>query len=118
MKDKSLDYNLDQGQGDQHYSPLKLSKQDFELFDEDKNIPANIIRVKHSGSVDRNEKWRIFSNEMLIFTIDGKKISKKERKFLRGLDGINYLILEAKQGFKSFHDLRTKLKKHLKSIKP
>lgn len=117
MRNKSADYNTDMSQGEQHYSPLKLSKQDFELFDEEKNVPAGIIRVKYSGSLDKNEKWRIFSNDTLVFTLDGKKISKRERQFLRGLDGINCLIYETKQGFKSFNELRLKIKKHLKTHK-
>ena len=76
MRDKDFETG-----NEQHHAPLKLSRQDFELFDEDKNVPAAIIRVKHSGSIDKNEKWRIFSNELLVFVLDGKKISKKERKF-------------------------------------
>lgn len=90
-----------------------LSKLDFELFDEDKNKPSRTIRVKRLGIIDKTERWKIFQDDILLFTVEGAKLSKKERAFLRGVDGTIYLIQEFKSGIKSLKELKTRLKKHL-----
>lgn len=90
-----------------------LSKFDFELFDEEKAVPALVVRVKRMSSAAKGERWRIFANDELKFVIDGDKLSKKERTFLRTIEGVNFLIAEFKVGFKSLHELRVRLKKKI-----
>lgn len=90
-----------------------LSKLDFELFDDTLAVVHPVVRIKRSNSTTRGEKWRIFLGEELKFLIDGDKLSKKERTFLRTVDGINWLIKEFKVGFKSLNELKIKLKTKL-----
>jgi hypothetical protein len=49
--------------------------------------------------------------------IEGSKFSKKEREFLRSVDGISWLLSQAKAGIKSFNSLKTDLKKRIKLVK-
>ena len=99
FKEQSIKYNL--------------SKFDFELFDEEKNVPGKIIRVSRVGSKD-TEKWKIYDNNKVIFILEAAKISKKEKEYLRSIDGIKFLIDHAKHDIKSLNSLRVELKKVLK----
>lgn len=113
MKDKYSDNNsiIDFGQGEyKEGAKYPLSKYDYDLYDDAKAIPTRVIRIKRMGSIAKNERWRIFENDQLKFVLDGEKLSKKEKAFLRGIEGINWLIGECKVGFKSFNELRGRLK--------
>lgn len=94
-----------------HSFKQNLSKFEYDLYHEEDDIVTQVIRIKRTGSSDRNEKWKIFDNSKVIFTVEGIKISKKEREFLRGIGGINFLIAQAKIGIKSLNKLRVELKK-------
>jgi len=96
-----------------HSFKQNLSKFEYDLYHEEDDIITRIIRVKRTGTFDKNEKWKIFENTKVIFTVEGTKISKKEREFLRSIDGINFLIAQAKIGIKSLNKLRGELKKVL-----
>jgi len=90
-----------------------LSKFEHDLYCEEDNIIEKVIRVKRIGMPNKGEKWRVFENNKAIFTIEGVKISKKEKEFLRTIDGVSFIIAQAKIGIKSFNNLRTELKKIL-----
>lgn len=94
-------------------SKFPLSKADFELYDETKAVPARVMRVKRMSSAAKGERWRFIENEELKFILDGSKLSKKECTFLRTIEGVNFLIAEFKVGFKSFNELRSRLKKKI-----
>lgn len=94
---------------------LLLSKSDFELFDEAKAVPGSVVRVKRMGAKNKNERWRILENDELKFVIEGDKVSKREREFLRSVEGIGWLIGEFKMGFKNLTELRVRLKKKTQS---
>jgi hypothetical protein len=64
-------------------------------------------------TTNKNEKWNIIENKKIIFVVDGAKISKKEREFLRTSDGFNFLIARGKIGIKSLLSLKKELKKIL-----
>ncbi len=115
MKDKYSNSNFDtsalmdaiqHGEG----SKYPLSKADFELYDEAKAIPAPVFRVKRMSSAAKGERWRFIRDEELQFVLEGSKLSKKECIFLRTVDGINFLVAEFKVGFKSFNELKSRLK--------
>jgi hypothetical protein len=92
---------------------LILSKFDYELFDEEKYKPERIIRIKKINSPNKGEKWKIMEDDKVIFVLDGLKLSKKERDFLRTPDGFSFLISQQKTGIKSFNSLRQELKKKI-----
>ena len=115
IKDKDFDTGFDT-QSEQAYSAFKLSKADFELFDDAKAVPQRLVRIKRIGSVNKNEKWKVFEGSELKFTVDGTKLSKKEKLFLRTVEGVNFLIAEYKTGFRSISELRTRLKQKILSV--
>lgn len=89
-----------------------LSKADDELYDESKHTIEPIIRIKRTGKADKNEKWKIFKNDEMVMVIDGTKITNKERKYLRSVDGVKFLLLESKTTT-TFKALRAKLRKNI-----
>lgn len=96
------------GQNSKHI----VNKFDHDLYNEESNIVNTLVRVKRIGS-GATEKWKIMVDNKLAFTLEGSKVSKKEKEFLRTLDGINFLIAQAKQGIKSFNKLRVAIKEKL-----
>jgi len=91
-----------------------LSKFDYDLFDEDKDVVEKVIRVKRVQLPNSGEKWKIFENTKTVFVLDGSKISKKEKEFLRTADGFNFLIAQYREGIKSLNNLRVELKNKIK----
>jgi hypothetical protein len=89
-----------------------LSKFEYDLYHEEDDIQLPIIRVKYFGSPARRaERWKMFADNKLVLTVEGSKLNKRERSFLRGLDGINFLISSYKSGLKSFSAIKKEIKK-------
>lgn len=117
MKNKSYDSSVSSDSFEsKDYQNVKsvLSKFDYDLFDEDKDIVERVVRVKRVQMPNKGEKWRVLEDSKTVFTLDGAKISKKEKEYLRTADGFNFLIKEYKSGIKSLNALRVNLKKLLK----
>lgn len=116
MKNKSFDTLGPDSFDSKDYQNVKnvLSKFDYDLFDEDKHVVEKVVRVKRVQMPNKGEKWRIIENDKIAFTIEGTKISKKEKEYLRTVDGVNFLIAQYKDGIKSLNKLRIELKKKLK----
>jgi hypothetical protein len=97
-------------------SKYSLSKYDFDLYHEEDDIVEVVIRVKRSSMPNNGEKWKITSDNKLLFTIEGTSLSKKERAYLQTVDGFNFILKQAKAGIKSLNSFKIELKKVL-SIK-
>lgn len=91
-----------------------LSKFDYDLFDEEKDVVERVVRVKRVQMPNKGEKWKITEDGKVVFIVEGTKISKKEREYLRTPDGFNFLIAQYKVGIKSVNKLKIELKKKLK----
>ena len=90
-----------------------LSKIELDLYHEELNVAEKIIRVKRFSLPNKGEKWKIFEDTKAMFIIDGAKLSKKEKAFLRTPEGFNFLITQYKSGIKSFNSLKNEIKKTL-----
>lgn len=111
MSDKNVSYEDDNKKVNLHSS----NKFEHELYHVEDNVVEKIFRVKRIAAITSNaEKWKIFEDDKVTWIIDGKKLSKKEKEFIRTIDGVNFLITECKKGIKSFNYLKTELKKKLK----
>lgn len=88
-----------------------FSKFDYDLFDEEKYVVEKVIRVKRIASANKNERWNIFENNKIVFVLEGSKVSKKEKEYLRTPNGFSFLICQGKTGIKSLAGLRKELKK-------
>jgi|ERR1700722_5716614 len=91
-----------------------LSKFDFDLFKEEEDVVEKVVRVKRVSLPNKGERWKILENNKAVFIVEGSKISKKEKEFLRSIDGFNFLIAQAKLGIKSLNKLKVELKKLVK----
>lgn len=96
-------------------SKYSLNKFEFDLFIEENHVPQKVLRIKRVSSPNKGEKWKIFEDTKVVFTLDGSKITIKEKEFLRTVDGINFLLDQYKQGIKSFNALKQEIKKKIKA---
>ena len=90
-----------------------LSKFEYDLYHEEDDVAEKVIRVKRISLPNKGEKWKIIEDSKIIFTIEGNKLTNKEKDFLHTVDGVNFLLTQAKSGIKSFNSLRTEIKKKL-----
>ena len=94
-----------------------LSNKDFELFDENRNKPSDVVRVKRTSTNLKGERWRIFLNDKVAFTIEGSKITKKDCAFLRTVEGTTWIMREFKASpFKNVSEFKTRLKNNIENI--
>lgn len=100
FKDPNLKYNL--------------SKFDYDLYHEEDDVAEKVIRVKRVSLPNKGEKWKIFEDNKVTFILEGSKLSNKEKAFLRTVEGVNFLIAQAKYGIKSFNSIKNEIKKKLK----
>lgn len=114
MTNKNLEINSQISTEDFKEQNFKhLSKIDHDLFKDEDDILEKVIRVKRVAMPNKGEKWKITSDNKLIFTIESTKISKKEKEYLRTVEGFNFILSQAKVGIKSLNSFRKELKKIL-----
>jgi hypothetical protein len=92
------------------------SKFDQDLYDEEKDITLPIIRVKRTDLPNKCERWRIFEDNKIVWTLESNKVSKKERKFLQSVDGFNFILRQAKIGIKSLNAFKKTLREVLNPV--
>ena len=92
---------------------FSLNKFEVNLFHDEENIPQKVLRIKRVPLPNKGENWKIFEDNKVVFTIEGIKLSHKERQFLRTVDGINFLLSQYKNGIKSFSSLKQEIKKKI-----
>ena len=93
------------------------SKYEYDLYKDEDNIVQPIYRVKRISLPNKGERWKVFQDTDILFVIDGIKISKKEKAFLRTLDGVSVVMTAARQGARSFSGFRKVLKDYLAANK-
>lgn len=125
MKDKQstiYDYN-NLVDGTSNYSDFKegakliLSKNDAELYDETKATPAPVIRIRRTNTASKGERWKVMRDEELLFIIEGNKISKREREYLRTVSGVSFVTSQVKtNNISTVSKLRISLKEELNTV--
>jgi hypothetical protein len=90
-----------------------LSKFEYDLYHEEEDVANKVIRVKRFTLPNKGEKWKVFVDNKVTFTVDGSKIAKKEREFLQTVNGINFILSLAKTGINSMNHFKSELKKHM-----
>lgn len=91
-----------------------FGKYDYDLFNEEEDVVEKVVRVKRVSLPNKGERWKILENNKTVFIVEGAKISKKEKEYLRSVDGFNFLLNQAKSGIKSLNKLRIELRKNIK----
>lgn len=92
-----------------------LSKFEYDLFHDEDDVVEKIIRVKRFELPNNGERWKIFEDNKVMFTIEGTKLTKKEKAFLRTIDGVNFLIAQYKTGINSFNHLKIEIRNKINS---
>ena len=69
------------------YKKTIINKHEDDLFDEEKDVVERLVRVKRTSLPNNGERWKIFVDGKVVFTIEGTKISKREKEFLRTSTG-------------------------------
>jgi hypothetical protein len=90
-----------------------LSKFEHDLYHEEDDKAEKVTRVKRVSMPNKGEKWKVMTDNKLVFTIESTKISKKEREFLQTVDGFNFILAKAKIGIKSLNSFRIELKEFI-----
>jgi hypothetical protein len=91
-----------------------LNKYEYDLYHEEDDVAFKVIRIKHINLPNKGDKWKVFEDNKNIFTIEGSKLTNKEKSFLKTVDGMNFLINQSKLGIKSINYLKIEIKKLLK----
>lgn len=95
-----------------------FSKFEYDLYHDEDNVILPIIRVKYINLLNGVERWKIFKDSVVVWVIEGNKLTNKEKEFLRSLNGANFLIAQYKEGICSFNHLKTEIKKRIKITRP
>jgi hypothetical protein len=90
-----------------------LSKFEYDLYHEEDDIAEKVIRVKRVAMPNKGEKWKFFHDSKVVFTVEGPKLSKKEREYLQTVNGFNFMLAQAKFGVDSLVKFKKELKKFL-----
>ena len=91
-----------------------LSKFEYDLYHEEDDVSETVVGVRRFVLHNREERWKILENNKVVFTVDGTKLTGKEREFLRTSDGVNFLIKQHKNGaVRSMNNLKKELKKEI-----
>jgi hypothetical protein len=107
------DFNTSSEEFKEHSGKLGLSKIDHELYREEEDKVFAVVRVKRIGLPSRGEKWKVMLDNKPAVVVEGTKLTKKEKAFLRTVEGVSFLISQFKAGAHSFNALKTALKQKL-----
>lgn len=110
-KDEEEDTFLDQEGSDARNFNFHLLKADNELFNEEANKASKVTSAKRVRLPRNGEDWQILENNKVVLLLKGTRFTNPEKKFLRTIDGMKFLVAEYKAGSKSVVKLKEKLKK-------
>lgn len=108
MSNKILDYSRDNK--DQSVK-INSNKFEYDLFDEEQNIIEKFIRVRRYTLPNNGEKWKIFLNNKILIVLEGIKFSEEEKKFLRSVEGVNFLIRNYKNSSPNIDEISLQINK-------
>lgn len=117
IKQKNYDYVPSMpGEFETKDSNIKnpLGNHNYDLFKEEDDIIGQVFRVKRVQLPNKGENWKVMTDSKVVFVIEGAKLSKKEKEYLYTPDGINFILKQAKVGFKSMNQFKTNLKQYIK----
>lgn len=115
MKDRYSNFS-DIAEQKEYQGKNFLNKHESDLFDEKANVATDVIRVSRVRMPNKGEKWKILSNNKVVYELVGTKFSKNEREFFRTANGISFILAQAKAGIKSINKFKTDLKKEMKKF--
>lgn len=109
MEEDEEDIFIGGGEGSE--KSFHLLKVDNELFNDADNVPQKVVNVKRVNLPRGGEDWEILENNKVSLVLKGTRFTNSEKKFLRTVEGMKFLISEYKSGTKSVVKIKEKLKK-------
>lgn len=106
---KNDNFYLDQDSESRNFNLLKT---DNELFNEEDNKPSLLISVRRAKSKN-GEDWQILENNKIVLVLKSARFNNLEKEYLRGVEGMIFLISEYKKGKKSVSKIREEMKRIL-----
>lgn len=91
-------------------SKTTFSKFEYDLYHDEDNVALPVVSIKRQALPNDEVRWRVYKDKNLFMTIEGNKLSKKERAFLGTIDGMNFLFSQFKAGVVNFQKLKSNLK--------
>lgn len=96
---------------DEHKDPKSCSlRTDHELFDEDSHVAHESIGVRWVDLGKNSEDWEITKNGKTILVLKGVRFTKAERRFLRSVEGTQFIIGGFKKGWRSVSEFKRQIK--------
>lgn len=95
-----------------NYDVRSTLRADNELFnDEASTIVYPVINVKRINSAKNTENWQILVNGKVVLLLKGTRFTTAEKKYLKTVEGMKFLISEYKNGKKSVIKIKEELKR-------
>lgn len=91
-----------------------LSKFEGDLYKEEDDKVEKVFRIKRVAVPNKGVKWKFFEDNKVVFTLEGLKLTNKEKDFLHTIEGVNFLLTQFKAGIGSFNFLKKEIKKKVK----
>lgn len=91
-----------------------LLKANNELFNEEKNKPSLLISIKRVKLLKNGEDWQILENNKVVLQLKGTRFTNTEKTFLRGAEGMKFLIASYKGGARSAIKIKERMKEYVK----
>lgn len=109
----AVEININPPEDFKEVGKLNSSRFDHELFHDEEHVVMPIIRVKYFTLPHQGCRWKVFQDNKIMQVIEGVRLNKKEREFLKSVEGANWLLGLAKVGIGSMKTLKIELKKRL-----
>lgn len=91
-------------------SSVLINNQNNELFDDDDYVAHKLINVRRVALPNSGEDWEILEDGIVVLTLKGVRLTKKEKSVLYTPEGLNIVISEYKCGNKSVKGIKNKLR--------
>jgi hypothetical protein len=99
---------------DQGTTKFVTNKFDHDLFDETKHTVQKVLSIKRVSSPNHGERWKIIEDSKIIFIVDGNKLTKKEKEYLRTPEGVSFLLsYHKKNGINNINLLKAEIKQNI-----
>lgn len=90
---------------------LGFLRQETELFDDGSYIVHELINARRIELSRGGEDWEILKDKKPVLTLKGVRFTKKERAYLRSVEGMLFIVNGYKLGWKSVSEFKRQLKK-------
>ena len=113
MKNNSINRASIESDLNKHHVKYEDPLWDEEAYDYEvkRNLRISLRKTDYKDS-DKAFEWDVFDKKILVLTVYGKDLSKKQVNYLLSADGMQHFMLLYKTGFRTQTKIKQKLKEH------